>query len=178
MAQRTATTQRAFERSYATRRIRAQAGVDESVLRRRPTLIELTRTKFADEQDPLRYVEEERVRVEALRLRNKLAQNRVETQDDAGLRALTRLRERLRIHALELDSLRRIFSSLREFKGTPSPLPCRARSRLMQMASRRACSTRAPPPSPSLNAVRERYRRECTHNISPARQAGNAALLC
>ena len=60
IAQRTATTQRTFEKSYATRRMRAQAataggaqgGGEEGAQRRRPTLTELTRTKFAGTRAP------------------------------------------------------------------------------------------------------------------------------
>lgn len=69
-----------FERNYAKRRLighPSSANAGEERLKRRPTLTELSRTKYADEIDPHRYVEEEIVRVEAMKLRNKLAQNRV-----------------------------------------------------------------------------------------------------
>lgn len=85
------------------------------MVEKRATLTELTRTY--DEKDAQRLAEEQdAIRVEAMKLRNKLSQNKMSTIDTEAQRAISRLEGRVNVLALEVDSLRRMFGQLLEYK--------------------------------------------------------------
>lgn len=56
--------------------------------------------------------------MECNRLRNKLAQNRLDTLDTSAQKKILRLTTRSELLQLQVDSLRRIFTQLEEFKSS------------------------------------------------------------